>query len=293
MFTKAVKAKFEWQGLPDGLTSIYVEDLIMSRENFAAVVFDRAGIPEESRGEWWGDFAVTEFSQKYGTPKNIFCVQYLGTSQIFKRGEYVLFDEFCGRYDCPPTMTRTYIKAYSVMLAEINKAIRQHVKAQTLIATVYAQTAEEYNELKKVFEGFDGVKLVKSDSDAAFDGKKVNFVQFNVDARYTELAELKQRMQDDCFLRLGIRTGIDKTHITNYNVEDTEEVCDLINAYELKRREDFCRRYNAWGRGENALSVKIHAVAAQEGGNDRNPDDDENGAQSANLGAEGENYDDE
>lgn len=295
MFIKAIKAKFEWTGLPDGLTSLFVEDLILSstNENFCVAIFDREGIPEDARGEFWGTPAKIYFERKYGRASRVQMVQYLGTTQIFDAKDVVMFDDFAGTYRAKPTSSLSYIRAYTNILGEINKAIKQHVKAQTLVATVYADTQEEYKELVKLFDSYEGVKVVKSTADKAYDGKKVNFVQFEIDTKYTELAELKRKMQDDLFLRLGIKTGIDKTHLTNYNIEDTEEVTDLINAYELKRRQDFCERYNKWGRGQYTLSVKIHTVTPENSVSKNEPTDTENGVQTEYTGVEGSNNDNE
>ena len=264
MFTRAYKAKFEWTGLPDGLTSLFVEDLILSssNENFAVAIFDRDGIPEAARGEFWGAPTKIYYEQKYGRARRVQMVQYMGTAQIFDAKDVVMFDDFATVYKTPPTPSRTYIRAYTAMLGEINKAINQHVKARTLVATIYADSQEEYKELSKLFERYDGVKVVKNTADKLFDGKKVNFLQFEVDAHYTDLAALKRSMEEDCFLRIGINRGVEKSHLTNYNIKDTEEAKDLINAYELKKREDFCRRYNEWGRGQRKLSVKIHTITA-------------------------------
>lgn len=289
MFERAYKAKFEWSGLPDGLTSIFVEDLILSspNENFAVAIFNRDGIPEAARGEFWGAPTKIYYEQKYGRARRVQMVQYMGTTQIFDAKDVVMFDDFATVYRTPPTPSKTYIKAYTAMLAEINKAISQHVKARTLTAAIYADTQEEYKELSKLFERYDGVKVVKNTADKLFDGKKVNFLQFEVDAHYTDLAALKRNMEEDCFLRIGINRGIDKTHLTNYNIKDSEEAKDLINAYELKKREDFCRRYNEWGRGAHRLSVKIHNITADNSLSINKPTDDENGVQGAQGGAEG------
>lgn len=261
MFKKVYASKFEWSGLPDGLTSLFVEDLILSspNENFAVVVYPASDkIRPDSVGEFWGKFSKLAWDAKYGRAKRVFVTNYMGDS--LETNDFVLFDNFANVYKEAPTPSITYIRAYSAIMERINKALIQHIDATKLIANVYASTPQEEKELKAAFSDYKGVIVTKSDADALFDGNKMRLVQFQIDAKFADLEELKRKMQEDCFLRLGVNTGIDKTHLTNYNIQDSEEIRDLINAYELKRREDFCERYNAWGKGENVLSVKIHTI---------------------------------
>ena len=261
MFKKVYASKFEWSGLPDGLTSLFVEDLILSspNENFAVVVYPASDkIRPDSVGEFWGKFSKLAWDAKYGRAKRVFVTNYMGDS--LETNDFVLFDNFANVYKEAPTPSIAYIRAYSAIMERINKALIQHIDATKLIANVYASTPQEEKELKAAFSEYKGVIVTKSDADALFDGNKMRLVQFQIDAKFADLEELKRKMQEDCFLRLGVNTGIDKTHLTNYNIQDSEEIRDLINAYELKRREDFCKRYNAWGKGENVLSVKIHTI---------------------------------
>ena len=261
MFKKVYASKFEWNGLPDGLTSLFVEDLILSspNENFAVVVYPASDkIRPDSVGEFWGKFSKLAWDAKYGRAKRVFVTNYMGDS--LETNDFVLFDNFANVYKEAPTPSIAYIRAYSAIMERINKALIQHIDATKLIANVYASTPQEEKELKAAFSEYKGVIVTKSDADALFDGNKMRLVQFQIDAKFADLEELKRKMQEDCFLRLGVNTGIDKTHLTNYNIQDSEEIRDLINAYELKRREDFCERYNAWGKGENVLSVKIHTI---------------------------------
>lgn len=264
MFKKVYASKFEWSGLPDGLTSLFVEDLILSspNENFAVVVYPASDkIRPDSVGEFWGKFSKLAWDAKYGRAKRVFVTNYMGDS--LETNDFVLFDNFANVYKEAPTPSITYIRAYSAIMERINKALIQHIDATKLIANVYASTPQEEKELKAAFSDYKGVIVTKSDADALFDGNKMRLVQFQIDAKFADLEELKRKMQEDCFLRLGVNTGTDKTHLTNYNIQDSEEIRDLINAYELKRREDFCKRYNAWGKGENVLSVKIHTISTE------------------------------
>lgn len=264
MFKKVYASKFEWNGLPDGLTSLFVEDLILSspNENFAVVVYPASDkIRPDSVGEFWGKFSKLAWDAKYGRAKRVFVTNYMGDS--LETNDFVLFDNFANVYKEAPTPSIAYIRAYSAIMERINKALIQHIDATKLIANVYASTQQEEKELKAAFSEYKGVIVTKSDADALFDGNKMRLVQFQIDAKFADLEELKRKMQEDCFLRLGVNTGTDKTHLTNYNIQDSEEIRDLINAYELKRREDFCERYNAWGKGENVLSVKIHTISTE------------------------------
>ena len=264
MFKKVYASKFEWNGLPDGLTSLFVEDLILSspNENFAVVVYPASDkIRPDSVGEFWGKFSKLAWDAKYGRAKRVFVTNYMGDS--LETNDFVLFDNFANVYKEAPTPSIAYIRAYSAIMERINKALIQHIDATKLVANVYASTQQEEKELKAAFSEYKGVIVTKSDADALFDGNKMRLVQFQIDAKFADLEELKRKMQEDCFLRLGVNTGTDKTHLTNYNIQDSEEIRDLINAYELKRREDFCERYNAWGKGENVLSVKIHTISTE------------------------------
>lgn len=264
MFKKVYASKFEWNGLPDGLTSLFVEDLILSspNENFAVVVYPASDkIRPDSVGEFWGKFSKLAWDAKYGRAKRVFVTNYMGDS--LETNDFVLFDNFANVYKEAPTPSIAYIRAYSAIMERINKALIQHIDATKLVANVYASTQQEEKELKAAFSEYKGVIVTKSDADALFDGNKMRLVQFQIDAKFADLEELKRKMQEDCFLRLGVNTGTDKTHLTNYNIQDSEEIRDLINAYELKRREDFCKRYNAWGKGENVLSVKIHTISTE------------------------------
>lgn len=264
MFKKVYASKFEWNGLPDGLTSLFVEDLILSspNENFAVVVYPASDkIRPDSVGEFWGKFSKLAWDAKYGRAKRVFVTNYMGDS--LETNDFVLFDNFANVYKEAPTPSIAYIRAYSAIMERINKALIQHIDATKLVANVYASTQQEEKELKAAFSEYKGVIVTKSDADALFDGNKMRLVQFQIDAKFADLEELKRKMQEDCFLRLGVNTGMDKTHLTNYNIQDSEEIRDLINAYELKRREDFCERYNAWGKGENVLSVKIHTISTE------------------------------
>ena len=145
------------------------------------------------------------------------------------------------------------------MIRQINQALQQHITASQLVATIYASSAKEALTLKKMFENFYGVKIVEHSTTMLDGGKKADIVQFDIEPRLKELEDLKHELEKDLFLRLGIDNGIDKTHITNINLEDSEQVIDLINNYELKLRKEFCKKYNKW-KGSNVLDVKIHSI---------------------------------
>jgi len=270
MFIKCALAKFEWEGLPDDLTDIFVETLLLeSSENNFAVVEWKGSKDETANGEFWGYFNVLEWEAKYRRPKKIFLTN--GNGGSYTTSDFVLFNNFKNK----ATLNINYINYYSQMIAQINCALNQHIAASELIATIYAASKEEKAEIEKLFKDFRGVKVVKHDTSMLDGGKKADIVQFEIEPRLKELEELKHEIQNDLFLRLGIDAGVDKTHITDTNLKNSEQPIDLINSYELKLREDFCKRYNKW-KGLEVLRVKIHNITAdnsiQKGGQDNDND---------------------
>lgn len=255
MFNKCTISKFEWGGYPSELSEMFIENLILnsSTENFAVCDFQSKGTDERANGEFWGYFDVLERHPKYGRPTKIFVTNALG--ETFTTSDFVLFND----YKNNTTPNAKYIAYYKNVIKKINHAIEQHIAASGLVANIYAASKPEKDELEKLYKDFDGVKVVKHDTTMLDGGKKFDIVQFDIEPRLAELEQLKHDMENDLFLRLGVDNGVDKTHITNANLKDSEQARDLINAYELKRREDFCRRYNEW-RGNGRLTVKIHAI---------------------------------
>lgn len=255
MFKKCVLSKFEWSGYPSELNDTFIERLILgsTTSNFAVVNFESQKNDPDANGEFWGYFQVLSKRAKYGRPKTIQVTNAQG--ETFTTDDFILFDE----YKTLPTTDAAYIAYYTDRIKRINHAIDQHIAASELIANIYAASKAEKDELIKLYKGFDGIKVVKHDTTMIDGGKKVDIVQFDIEPRLAELEQLKHDAENDLFLRIGVDNGVDKTHITNANLKDSEQAIDLINAYELKRRENFCRRYNAWKKGAN-LTVKIHAI---------------------------------
>lgn len=254
MFIKCALSKFEWEGLPDDLTDVFVENLLLnSSENNFAVVEWKGAKDKTANGEFWGYYKVLAWEAKYRRPTQIFLTN--GNGDSYTTTNFVLFNNFKNT----ATLNSHYINYYSQMIAQINRALNQHIAASELIATIYAASKEEKKELETLFKDFRGVKVVKHDTSMLDGGKKADIVQFEIEPRLAELEDLKHEIEKDLFLRLGIDYGTDKTHITNANLKDSEQPIDLINAYELKLREDFCKRYNKW-KGAEILSVKIHAI---------------------------------
>lgn len=273
MFIKCATAKFEWTGQPKELTDIFIENLLLHSNTYNFAVCDFVSTQKDSKdanGEFWGYFNVLERFPKYGIPKKIQMTNYRGES--YSTESFVLFNNF--KYMA--TLNSSYINYYSQMIAQINKALNQHITASELIATIYAASSAEKKEIEKLFKDFHGVKIVEHSTKLLDGGKKADIVQFEIQPRLQELEQLKRDIETDLFLRIGIDNGTDKTHITDTNLKDSEQAIDLINSYELKLREDFCKRYNEWRKGSN-LSVKIHNITAnnsiQTGG-----DNSDNGA---------------
>lgn len=251
MFKKVCLAKFEWSGLPEPLNDIFVENLLLNSSDYN---FSVVNLPREmGGGEFWSLYNVLERSDPYGIPERIQVVTHKGSA--FATSNFVLFNNFKNQ----TTLNAKYISYYSTLIAQVNRALNQHITASELVATIYASSDAEKKEIEKTFERFDGVKVVKLKADPLSESKQSDFVQFNITPRMDELETLKHDLEKDLFLRLGINYGTDKTHVTTLNIKDSEEPLALINAYELKLREDFCKRYNAWKKSET-LSVRIHAI---------------------------------
>lgn len=259
MFIKSTLAKFEWKGQPKELPDLFIENLLLhsSTYNFAVTNFKSSNKDDNgANGEFWSLFTVLEYEPKYKRPKRIQVVNGMG--ETFATNDFVLFNN----YKNTATLNSSYINYYSQVIKQINKALEQHITASQLIATIYASNGKEAADLKKIFSNFDGVMIVEhSSSMPSYDngGKRANVVQFEIEPRLKELEDLKHEIEKDLFLRLAIDYGTDKTHITNLNLEDSEQVIDLVNAYENKLRQDFCARYNEWKKGAN-LTCKIHEI---------------------------------
>lgn len=261
MFIKSVLAKFEWSGQPEELPDLFIENLLLHNTdyNFAIVNF-KSRDPKNiaANGEFWsGNFTVLEYEPKYKRPKRIQVINGMG--ETFATDDFILFNNFKNT----ATLNSSYINYYSQMIKQINAAIEQHITASQLVATIYASNQKEKADLERLFSDFNGVKIYENKSNMPdfSDGKKINIVQFEIEPRLKELEDLKHDIEKDLFLRLAIDYGTDKTHITNLNIEDSEQVIDLINAYENKLRQNFCKRYNKWKEGAN-LTCKIHEINA-------------------------------
>lgn len=253
MFKKALFAKFEYEGLPKPLTDISVENLLFKNEQKIAVTM-------WGSHEFWSEYTADGvYDELYGTPTSIIVSAFKGGQK--STTDFVLFRDMSldGM-----TSDKLYVKAYSNLLNLINHALRQHVRATELVATVYAASAEEAKKLKNIYADFSGVKIVQSQLNNPLEfGHKVDIVQFTVTPRGAELEQLKHDVCNDLFLRLGVYTGLEKTHVTNDNLHNSEQVIDLINAFELKSREDFCRRVTEWRcahGNDTPLRVKIHEI---------------------------------
>lgn len=260
MFKRATKAKFEWANPPEDLTELDIESIILRSNGEFAVSFDGNG--NDNEGEFWSEYSALTFSRKYGIPTKI--------TQTFWRGGTRVTSNFClfRRIVDPvtePTPILSYMRWYSELIKKINHALTQHVTASELIAKISTSSKEEKAQLDKLFKGYTGIKIVQrkgSITDSITGG--VEFTQFEITPRLAELEQLKRDLENDCFLRCGIDNGLDKSHITNANLKDSEQAVDLINSYELKLREDFARRYNEFARRapNNLLTPTIHAISA-------------------------------
>lgn len=259
MFRRAALAKFEWANPPDDLNEVDIESIILRSNGNFAVTFD--GDRHDDEGEFWREFSTLQFTKKYGVPTKI--------TQTFWRGGTRISSAFCLfrriiNFAIEPTPILSYMRWYSELIKKINHALTQHVTASELIAKISTSSSEEKKELEKLFKGYTGIKIVQrkgSITDSITGG--VEFTQFEITPRLAELEQLKRDLENDCFLRCGVDNGLDKTHITNANLKDSEQAVDLINSYELKIREDFAERYNAFARRppNKLLTPTIHTIS--------------------------------
>lgn len=259
MFRRAALAKFEWANPPDDLNEVDIESIILRSNGNFAVTFD--GDRHDDEGEFWREFSTLQFTKKYGVPTKI--------TQTFWRGGTRISSAFCLfrriiNFAIEPTPILSYMKWYSELIKKINHALTQHVTASELIAKISTSSSEEKKELEKLFKGYTGIKIVQrkgSITDTITGG--VEFTQFEITPRLAELEQLKRDLENDCFLRCGVDNGLDKTHITNANLKDSEQAVDLINSYELKIREDFAERYNVFARRppNKLLTPTIHTIS--------------------------------
>lgn len=250
MFKRAILSKFEWENLPKPLNELFVENLIYdsSTENFAVTYKDSK--------EVWGLFSVTQRTAPYGIPTQIVQNVYNKGSITADEADFILFNPF--NFDM--TATAIYVRAYEAIIKSINKALKQHIAASTLVANVYAQGQAELNALKKIYQDFPGIKVLESREIITADDPKMRIVQFEYTPRFKDLEDLKHEIEDDLFMRAGIASGVEITHITDSNLKDSEQARDLVNAYNLKLREDFARRYNEWRKPDKPLRVRIHEI---------------------------------
>ena len=165
MFIKCALAKFEWEGLPDDLTDIFVETLLLeSSENNFAVVEWKGDKDETANGEFWGYFNVLEWEAKYRRPKKIFLTN--GNGGSYTTSDFVLFNNFKNK----ATLNINYINYYSQMIAQINRALNQHIAASELIATIYA--ASKKPRLKNCSKIFAGSRSLNTTRQCLTAGKK-------------------------------------------------------------------------------------------------------------------------
>lgn len=261
MFIKSTLAKFVWQGLPDDLNSIFVEQLLLGSSSYNFAVVNIKGKEDESEnGEFWGYYNILEYEPKYRRAKKIQVM--LASGGTYTTDDFVLFNNFKNN----GTLNSSYISYYSQMIRQINKALSQHITASQLVATIYCSTPKEETEAKKMFENYEGVKILRFSDDALYNGKKADFVQFEIQPRLAELENLKHEIERDLLARLGITSGINKTHLTTADTINNDESTDLLNAFELDLRRDFAKRYNKWRNG--SLSVEIRKITRDNSIND-------------------------
>ena len=261
MFIKSTLAKFEWNGQPKELNSIFVEQLLLASSSYNFAVTNICGKTEEENGEFWSYYNILQYEPKYRRAKKIQVM--LANGGTYATEDFVLFNNFRNN----GTLNSSYITFYCQMIRQINKALSQHILASQLVATIYCSTPKEESDARKMFEDYEGIKILNFSETALLDGKKADFVQFEIQPRLAELENLKHELERDLLARLGITSGINKTHLTTQDTLNNEESIDLLNAYELDLRKDFVKRYNEW-KGSDILSVEIRKITRENSIND-------------------------
>lgn len=250
MYKKIILKKFEWENAPSPFNSMAVENLIYnsSTENFAA-------IKREDGSDLWAYFTVLQNFNDYRIPEKIIINTPNGGSYERAAKDFILFNNFA--FNTTPNYK--FVRVYKKLIGMINDALEQHINASQLVANISVSNGVEQKEYEKIFKDYKGIKITKRKSDM-LDTSPIDFIQFNVNLKFLELEHLKHDLEDDLLLRVGVSNGVDKSHITDTNLRDSEQSRDLINSFDLSLREDFCARWNKWAKPAKPLSVKIHQI---------------------------------
>lgn len=250
MYKKIILKKFEWENVPPPLNSLAVENLIYNSttENFAA-------IKREDGSDLWAYFGILQNFNDYRIPEKIIINTSNGGSYERPTGDFILFNNFA--FNTTPNYK--FVRVYKKLIGMINDALEQHINASQLIANIFVSNGVEQKEYEKIFKDYKGIKITKRKSNM-LDTSPIDFIQFNVNLKFLELEHLKHDLEDDLLLRVGVSNGVDKSHITDTNLRDSEQSRDLINSFDLSLREDFCARWNKWAKPAKPLSVKIHQI---------------------------------
>lgn len=250
MYKKIILKKFEWENVPPPLNSMAVENLIYNSttENFAA-------IKREDGSDLWAYFTVLQNFNDYRLPQKIIINTPNGGIYERSAGDFILFNDFS--FGITPNYK--FVRVYKKLIGMINDALEQHINASQLVANIAVSNGVEQKEYEKIFKDYKGIKITKRKSDM-LDTSPIDFIQFSVNLKFLELEHLKHDLEDDLLLRVGVSNGIDKSHITDTNLRDSEQSRDLINSFDLSLRENFCARWNDWAKPAKPLLVKIHQI---------------------------------
>ncbi|NMA75584.1 MAG: hypothetical protein GX963_15850, partial [Bacteroidales bacterium] len=146
MFIKAALAKFEWEGQPQELPDLFIENLLLHSSSYNFAVVNIKGMKDErANGEFWGYYNILEYEPKYNRAAKI--QVFTANGQGYATNDFVLFNNFKNT----ATLNSSYINYYSQIIRQINKALQQHITGSELIATIYAASEKEAAELKKLF----------------------------------------------------------------------------------------------------------------------------------------------
>ena len=105
MFIKCALAKFEWEGQPDELPDLFIENLLLHSSSYNFAVVNIKGMKDErANGEFWGYYNILEYKPKYHCAAKIQVFNANGNG--FTTDDFILFNNFKNT----ATLNSTYIK---------------------------------------------------------------------------------------------------------------------------------------------------------------------------------------
>ena len=71
MFIKCALAKFEWEGQPDELPDLFIENLLLHSSSYNFAVVNIKGMKRSRNGEFWGILTIFILRQAEILPQKI------------------------------------------------------------------------------------------------------------------------------------------------------------------------------------------------------------------------------